>query len=101
MVPSSESAENNVQVQHKYVNFQKVSLGQKIRCLYDFILHNAEDVDINTLTKFNLEEFEYIFDDLSLAQLMMQDESNSDFYNLDTVQQIVDSQFDKSQKFFY
>ena len=33
-----ESNESVIQVQHKYVNFQKVSLGDKIRSLYEFIV---------------------------------------------------------------
>ena len=92
--------ENHIQVQHKYVDFQKVSLGQKIRDIYDFILDNCEDNDTSQLTNFNLEEFEYTFDDLTLAQMMHQEDCNRDFYDRDTTQQIVDSQFDKSKNFF-
>ena len=78
--------ENHIQVQHKYVDFQKVSLGQKIRDIYDYILDNCEENDdTSLLTNFNLEDFEYTFDDLSLAQLIIQEESNSNFYNLDIV----------------
>lgn len=88
MVPSGDSAENKTQVLHKYLNFQKVTLGQKIRNLYEFILENSEDpekMDAIELTEVNLEEFEFTFDDLTLAQLMIQDDSNPNFYNIETV----------------
>ena len=96
--------ENVIQVQHKFVDFQKVSLGQKIRNLYQFIIENSEEAmeDMNTdkLANSNLETYCYTFDHLSLAQMMHQEEANTQFYNLETVQQIVDAQFDKSKKFF-
>ena len=62
-----------------------MSLGQKIRDIYEFISYQIPEGSADELTKFNLDDFEYIFDDLSLAQLMIQEESNSCFYNLDTV----------------
>ena len=80
--------ENVIQVQHKFVDFQKVSLGQKIRNLYEFIVANSEaieEMDTDQLTKFNLEPFRYTFDHLSLAQMMHQEEANPNFYNLETV----------------
>ena len=51
-------------------------------------MENSEDIekmDAKELTEVNLEEFEYFFDDLSLAQLMIQDDSNPNFYNIETV----------------
>ena len=88
MVPSENSDENKTQILHKYIDFQLVTLGQKIRNIYEFIVENSEDfekMDAKELTEVNLEEFEYFFDDLSLAQLMIQDDSNPNFYNIETV----------------
>ena len=82
------------------MDFQKVSLGEKIRSLYEFINENSEDNDVEQLTKFDFKGFEYTFDDLTLAQMMLQEDCNRDFYDRDTTQQIVDAQFDKSKKFF-
>ena len=82
------------------MDFQRVSLGEKIRSLYEFINENSEDNDVEQLTKFDFKGFEYTFDDLTLAQMMHQEDCNRDFYDLDTAQQIVDAQFDKSKNFF-
>lgn len=38
-----------------------------------------------------LKEFDYSFDDLKLAQMMLHMDKNREFYSLDTAQQIVDA----------
>ena len=85
------------------MDFQKVSLGEKIRSIYEFINENSEGIendDTDQLTKFDFKGFEYTFDDLTLAQMMHQEDCNREFYDQDTSQQIVDAQFDKSKNFF-
>lgn len=50
-----------------------MSLGEKIRSIYEFVLEEVggeDDMDVNQLTKCSMEEFDYIFDDLVLAQMM-------------------------------
>lgn len=44
--------------------------------------------------------FSYLFDDLKLADLMIQDERNKLLYEKETAQKIVEAQFQKSKQFF-
>lgn len=79
--------DDKVEVRHKVVDFQKVSLGEKIRHLHEFILNckmKSETIDIDQLCKCPLNNFEYIFDDLRLAQMMMLGAKNREFYDLET-----------------
>ena len=48
----------------------------------------------------SFQKFEYVFDNLDLAQIMLQEGDNKLFYELDTAQQIVDAQFLESRTFF-
>ena len=61
----------------------------------------VDEEDLSKLTNCSFKDFEFKFDDLVLAQMLHQEENNREFYDLETAQQIVDSQFDKSQNFFY
>lgn len=59
--------------------------------------HYTEDLDkVNC----SFDKFEYIFDNLDLAEIMLQEGDNKQFYELETAQQIVDAQFLKSRVFF-
>lgn len=40
--------------------------------------------DVDQLTKCKMEDFDYVFDDLVLAQMMYQEERNREFYDLET-----------------
>lgn len=90
-----------------------MSLGEKIRQIYATILEDNpmkrdkdknierdKDKDIEFLTQASLKDFEYKFDDLKLAQLMMEGDKNREFYDLATVQKIIDAQFDISKQFY-
>ena len=62
--------DDKVEVRHKVVDFQRVSLGEKIRQIYATILENnptKKNLDIEFLTQTSLKDFEYTFDDLKLA----------------------------------
>ena len=76
-------------------------LGEKIRHIYQYIKETKkkddkdcgeyEDEDLSDLVITELKEFDYSFDDLKLAQMMLHMDKNREFYSLDTAQQIVDA----------
>lgn len=88
-----------IEVRHQCVDFQKVTLGEKIRQIYMFI-DLKEDCDVAIHDHFCLSNFQFEFDDLYLATMMHVGDKNKEFYALETVQQIVDGQFDTSKTFY-
>ena len=47
-----------------------------------------------------MDDFKYILDDMRIAEMMLQPESRSEFYELEAPQKIIDFQFIKASKFF-
>ena len=47
---------------------------------------NEVGMDVTQLTKCKMEDFDYVFDELAVAQMMFQDESNRELYDLETAQ---------------
>ena len=76
------------EVKHQVVDFQKVTLGEKIRNIYEFVLEregaDLNNLDMESMTRCSFDKFDYIFDDLILAQMMDVGEENKDFYELGT-----------------
>lgn len=83
---SQSDNKSRIEVKHKFIDFQQVQLGEKIKKLNEFIddqfnqdLEITEDEIINC----KLDDFKFILDDLSIAQMMLQSEVNSEFYELE------------------
>lgn len=92
-----------IEVKHKFIDFQSIQLGEKIRKLNDYIDDQFDDDDQiseNEILNANLDDFKYVLDDLSIAEMMIQSEQNSEFYELEATQKIIDYQFIKARKFF-
>ena len=71
---SFTAAEKKFEVKHKVVDFQKVTLGEKIRQIYSLIEGKNRDVEemgTEDLNRTSLEDFDYTFNNLRLAQMML------------------------------
>ena len=66
------------------MDFQKVTFGEKIKRILEFVEKEQGSE--------SLKGFNYTFNDLKLAEMMLQEEdSNREFYQFDTAQLIVDA----------
>ena len=78
-----KEVERNIAVEHTYMDFQFMIIGEKL----------AYNLEENKNQKF-------VFDDLYLSKLMIQNEDNVEFYQQDAIQKIIDYQFVTTKKFF-
>lgn len=96
-----QNAQQQFEVKHKCIDFQNVQLGEKLRKLQQFIDEDQDaEVEEHEIISCKLDDFKYSLDDLQLAQMMMQNDNNIDFYALEAPQKIIDYQFRSAKKFF-